>query len=137
MRVASEYDVNDQAATLFKKLRIKPGTRLLVQHAPREYDQMLKHLPHGVERVTRSRGDLDVIHTFVNDKRTALADVPKLAKALKKDGILWVSYPKTKSVPTDVNRDVLREELEKVGLEAVAIVAVDALWSALRFKVQS
>ena len=36
---------------------------------------------------------------------------------------------------TDLNRDILRVELERHRLEAVAQIAIDELWSALRFKV--
>jgi hypothetical protein len=71
---------------------------------------------------------------FATEKRAVLAEVPKLAKALKPDGILWISCPKGKALPTDLNRDVLRLALEELELEAVAIVALDEVWSAVRFK---
>ena len=45
-----------------------------------------------------------------------------------------MSYPKTKGLQTEVNRDILREMLLPLGLEAVSIVAIDEVWSALRFK---
>jgi len=50
-------------------------------------------------------------------------------------GILWVSSPKGKAQPTDLKRDILREALAEVGLEAVTQVAIDDVWSALRAKV--
>jgi len=123
------------ANPLFKKLQIKPGTRLAVVNAPPAFERLLKALPEGAERVKTVRGELDLIHTFVTTKRDALRDAPKLSKSLREGGILWVSYPKGKKVETDLNRDVLRVELEAHGLEAVAQVAIDELWSALRFKV--
>jgi hypothetical protein len=50
-------------------------------------------------------------------------------------GILWVSYPKQAKGPrSDLNRDVLREELARRGWQAVSQVAIDDRWSALRFK---
>jgi hypothetical protein len=124
----------EDASALFKKLQIKPGMRIAVLHPPDGYDRRLRHLPAGVECATAARGTFDLIHTFTTERRAILAEAPKLARALKPAGILWVSYPKGKSLPTDLNRDVLRETLAELDLEAVANVAVDDLWSALRFK---
>jgi hypothetical protein len=120
---------------LFKKLQIKPGMRIAVVQAPPEFEKLLAALPKGVERAKSVSGELDLIHTFATQKAAAVRDAPKLAKSLREGGILWVSYPKGKKVETDLNRDILRVELEKHGLEAVAQVAIDELWSALRFKV--
>jgi hypothetical protein len=119
---------------LFKKLRIKPPMSIAVLHAPPDHEERLRRLPARVERVARVRGELDLIHTFASEKRAILDEAPKLAKALKPGGILWVSYPKGKTLPTDLNRDILREALVLVGLEAVSNVAIDETWSALRFK---
>ena len=125
----------DTGAALFKKLQIKEGMRLAVLHAPPEFEKLLAKLPDGVERSGAVRGEFDVIHLFATERRAACSEAPKLAKALRAGGILWVSYPKGKRIVTDLNRDNLRVDLEKLGLEAVAQVAIDELWSALRFKV--
>jgi hypothetical protein len=47
---------------------------------------------------------------------------------------LWVCYPKANSLGTDLNRDVLRVWLGEKGLTAVAQIAIDDVWSGLRFK---
>jgi hypothetical protein len=122
------------AQDIFKKLRIKPGMRIAVLHAPDGYEKQLRHLPDGVECSTSARGAFDLVHTFVTQKQAIMVEAKSLAKALKPGGILWVSYPKGKALATDLNRDVLREALAGLGLEAVANVAVDEVWSALRFK---
>jgi hypothetical protein len=124
----------DTTAALFKKLQIKPGMRIAVLHAPTEFEKLLKKLPNGVDRAASVRGEFDLIHTFATAKRAATGEAPKLAKALRPGGILWVSYPKGKQMATDLSRDVLRVELEQVGLEAVSQIAIDEVWSALRFK---
>ena len=65
------------------------------------------------------------------------AQVAELKGALTGQGILWVAYPKggTKAKKeTDLNRDILAAYLQEKGLQAVAQVAVDDTWSALRFK---
>ena len=59
----------------------------------------------------------------------------KLKRLISPKGILWLTYPKGRSrIKTDVNRDIIRGEAEKHGLEAVAIFSVDEDWSALRLK---
>ncbi len=123
-----------EAEALFKKLQIKPRMCIAVLHAPPDHEKRLRWLPAGVERVASVRGELDLIHTFASEKKAILAEAPKLAKALKPGGVLWVSYPKGKTRPTDLNRDILREALAEIGLEAVSIIAIDDTWSALRFK---
>ena len=53
--------------------------------------------------------------------------------ALKKDGMLWVSWPKKASgVPTDVTEDVVRETALGNGLVDVKVAAVDDVWSGLK-----
>ena len=45
-----------------------------------------------------------------------------------------MSYPKGETVPTDLHRDAVRPTLATVGLEVVAPVASDDVWSAWRAK---
>ena len=91
----------DSGAALFKKLQIKQGMRLAVLHAPPEFEKLLAKLPDGVERSGAVRGEFDVIHLFATERRAACSEAPKLAKALRPGGILWVSYPKGKRIVTD------------------------------------
>jgi hypothetical protein len=74
---------------------------------------------------------------FVLDRE----DVGSLAAALRAtlpstgEVRLWIAYPKRMSgVETDLTRDVGWEPLHGLGLRAVANVAVDDVWSALRFR---
>ena len=47
-----------------------------------------------------------------------------------------VCYPKANGLGTDLNRDILRVWLQEKGLIAVAQIAVDDVWSGLRFKLE-
>ena len=50
-------------------------------------------------------------------------------------GHLWLCYPKTSGrIATDITRDVGWEPVHAAGFLGVAQVAVDADWSALRFR---
>ena len=54
--------------------------------------------------------------------------------ALKKNGLFWVSWPKGSSkIKTELNRDLIREYLIKIGLVDVKVVAIDQDWSGLKF----
>jgi hypothetical protein len=55
-------------------------------------------------------------------------------KAAREDRLAWIAYPKAGQLDTDVNRDVLRQVLESKGARPVRQVAIDATWSALRFR---
>ncbi|MGE5623884.1 MAG: hypothetical protein ACM3UP_02545, partial [Methanocella sp.] len=57
------------------------------------------------------------------------------AEAVKQDGVLWFCYPKkTARTETDLTRDAGWEALRRLGFEPVSNVAVDEVWSALRFR---
>lgn len=119
--------------TVAQKLLLKPGSRALVLNAPPDYlDRILTGVPLE-QRLAGGR--YDFIQLFAARRDEVLAQGPQLRQALKPDGVLWVSYPKGKALPTDLNRDILRVALAEVGLEAVSQVAIDDVWSALRAKV--
>jgi hypothetical protein len=123
--------------TLAKKLQIKAGTRVLVLGGPEGYLERLGPLPEGAEVRTRGggRAAFDVVHVFAEDRTGLDRRWAAASGAVRPGGIPWVSYPKQASgAGSDLNRDVLREELASRGWEAVSQVAVDERWSALRFK---
>lgn len=49
-------------------------------------------------------------------------------------GIAWAAYPKAGQLGTDLNRDLLSEALEERGVQPVRQIALDEVWSALRFR---
>jgi hypothetical protein len=51
---------------------------------------------------------------------------------LARPDVLWVAYPKANRA--DINRDTLWPILGEYGMLPVAQVAVDEVWSALRFR---
>jgi hypothetical protein len=126
-------------ALLVKKLLIKPGRRLAILNAPPEYRAELGPLPDGVTVVDRmdaaAPAHCDVVQLFVKDLAAVARLTPEAERALKPGGILWICYPKgTSKVKTDLNRDILWEALSRRGLRPVALIAVNAVWSAMRFR---
>lgn len=116
-----------------KKLRYKPGARVCVVGAPAAFEAQLA-AAKDLARQEKLGKDLDLVQAFFTRRAHLERDVSRLKAALGDRGLLWVCYPKAKALGTDLSRDVVRETVAGAGLEAVAIVAVDAVWSALRCK---
>jgi hypothetical protein len=116
-----------------RKLQIKPGSRLLVLNAPAGYLERLQPLPDGVELA--GAGAADVVQLFVRDRAELERDGLAAVAAVRPGGVLWVSYPKRSArVATDLTRDVGWDALVAAGWRVVSQVAVDEVWSALRFR---
>lgn len=122
---------------LAKRLGIKPGCRLWARNAPADYKKLLAPLPEDVTITTRSRKDLDLVHLFTKSRRELAAALPAMMKSLRKDGAIWVSWPKKASkVETDVTEDVIREATLPLGLVDVKVCAVDETWSGLKLVIR-
>lgn len=120
--------------SLAKKLRIQPGQRILILNPPSEYLDELG-LPEDVELAERPEGAFDFVHLFVKNTAELENLGPTAIKAVKYDGLLWISYPKRSSkVETDLTRDVGWEMMAGAGLRPVTQVSVNDIWSALRFR---
>jgi hypothetical protein len=121
---------------LLEKLRFRAGMRVYVVGAPSGFEAELARLPSEIVRAARATGKLDLVHAFYTREAQLKRELPKLARALRPGGILWLSYPKGRALATDLNRDVLRAAVASIGLDTVALVAIDDVWSAMRCKPQ-
>ncbi|MBB3133574.1 hypothetical protein FHS26_001278 [Rhizobium pisi] len=88
-------------------------------------------LPEMPQRV------FDYVHLFATERAALEAVAPALFRALRPDGMIWISWPKKSSrMPTDITEDVLREILLPTGLVDVKVCAVDEVWSGLKFVIR-
>jgi hypothetical protein len=123
--------------TVFDKLNLKNLRKILVLNAPESFEPELAAL-HGVgiSRSLRGLAKIEFSLAFVREQK----EVDKLAASIVKiaegDPILWFAYPKgtSKNFKSDINRDNGWQALEQAGFETVRLVAIDADWSALRFR---
>lgn len=122
---------------LTQKLGIKPGSRLGLFNAPKNFDKTLGRMPDGVKTTTRLAGSLDVA-VFFTDKTSELAKrFVALANAISPAGGLWVSWPKKSSgVKTDLTEHLVRAIGLEAGLVDVKVCAIDETWSGLKFVVR-
>ena len=120
--------------SLLEKLGIKPGFEICITGAPANYEQTLGALPENVITRKRLKKNLDFIQFFVTDKIQLIDRFPTLKANMKKDGMLWISWPKKSSgVPSNVNENIIREVGLENGLVDIKVCAVDETWSGLKF----
>ena len=120
--------------TVVEKLYVRPGYQVAVLNAPESYAPMLAQFPPDVSVADSLDGTFDFIQYFATARADLEQQGPKLRDALKPAGLLWVGYPKGKSIPTDLKREIVAEALAGASLRPVAQIAIDDVWSALRFK---
>lgn len=121
--------------TLAQKLQLKAGQRLVILNVPEGYQ----------ERLTGALTDVVISQPGAQPAEAVLLFAGTLAEAerlmsqgiavVDRDGLLWVAYPKGSSgVKTDINRDTLWRASESTGWRPVRQVALDEVWSAIRFR---
>ncbi len=122
---------------IFKKLNLKDQTEIIVLNPPASFEPELAALTGiNVRRELKGVKALNFALAFV----TKQAEVDKLAAALGQrtqgDAVVWFAYPKgtSKKYKCDFNRDTGWAALGALGFEPVRMVAIDADWSALRFR---
>ncbi len=120
---------------LVKKLGIKPGFSILLHQEPAHYFDLLSALPPDITLLDEPEDEsADFIHLFCSTFAQLEGIAETYKAALKKDGLLWISWPKGKSgIPTDLKRDPIREYFLSIGLVDVKVAAIDEDWSGLKF----
>ena len=115
--------------TTASKLLIKPGAAVWISDASRA--SLLGPMPADVAVVdVLTRADVAVV--VADDAATIRAALEEHVDALASRPVLWVAYPK--GGRADINRDSLWRLIAPYGLRPITQVAIDATWSALRFR---
>lgn len=118
---------------LAAKIGIKPGQRLTLLSAPRDWS--IEDLPRDV-RVIRRRGGApsDVVIAFFHDAASLERAIASLTKAITSDGSLWIAWPRRAAGHTsDITDNLVRTTVLPSCLVDVKVAALDDDWSALKF----
>ena len=120
---------------LSKKLGIKVGNTLLFYNRPDHYWHLFSDIPEDIKELDQIKPEeADFIHVFCTTLEELHKQIPLYKTALKKTGMLWVSWPKGSSkIPTDLKREPIRDSVLKVGLVDIKVAAIDEDWSGLKF----
>lgn len=123
---------------LFKKLNLKDHKEVYVVACPEEVTSEIEDIAAYV-RVYNTIEDADKIGfilVFVKSADEVAGIVPHLMPKLEGDAVVWFAYPKgtSKKYKVTINRDHGWEAVRAQGWDTVRQVAIDADWSALRFR---
>lgn len=118
---------------LIKKLGIKEGFVCIAWQSPTGYFDWLSPIPTTTKFV-KSAKEIDFVHLFVKAKKTFEKEFKSHKKLMKKDAMMWISWPKKSSkIETDLDENIIRDFGLKNGLVDVKVCAVDETWSGLKF----
>ena len=79
----------------------------------------------------------NAVHAFTREAAEIRSGLPALQDAIRRDGMIWVSWPKKASkVPTDVTEDTVRDAALELDLVDVKVAAIDAVWSGLKLMIR-
>jgi hypothetical protein len=122
---------------VFRKLNLKDQSEILVLNAPPSFEPELQALKDVAIR--RSLDDSNAI-AFSLAFVITQSEVDQLAQAVAArvagDSVVWFAYPKgsSRNYKSEINRDTGWKVLGECGFEPVRMVAIDADWSAVRFR---
>jgi hypothetical protein len=117
--------------SLRRKIGVTQGARSILIDAPTEVVKAIG-MPKD-EVATRLAGAFGYIHVFVTNRDNLDATFPKLKRHLLEDGMLWVSWPKGKSLGTDLTLKNVIEIGYSHGLVESKTISIDPTWSAIKF----
>ena len=121
---------------LTKKLGIKVGHRVATFNAPSHFSELIEALPDGalIDGDSEVGIEFDVAVLFVTSERELRARFEEISPRMRKNGGLWVSWPKKSSaLATRLHKGRVRSLGLEAGLVDNKICAIDEDWSGLRF----
>jgi hypothetical protein len=114
---------------LAAKFQLKDGQRVEAILVPDSVDAAL--IGRTAEGDDAGKAALLV---FVADRTTLEERRTQIVESAASNRLTWVSYPKSGQFGTDLTRDSLAALLSADGIQPVRQIALDDVWSALRFR---
>lgn len=119
--------------TIAEKMYVHKAGAIAVLNGAVGSTALLAALPTEKFAAAGEPADLVLLVATSQRELETLLPAAKLRMAAK--AALWVAYPKGgASRKADLHRDTIRAHAATMGLDSVAIVAIDEEWSALRLK---
>lgn len=114
---------------LDRKFQLQPGQRLLILHLPEALSSTLAELES-----TESNQEEPALLVFVLNRSSLEENQAQIVASASNDRLTWVAYPKSGQLGTDLNRDIVASYLTERGVQPVRQIALDDVWSSLRFR---
>ena len=114
------------ASDIAQKLNLKEGMKVRVTGKPANVELT----GVSVSNAPKSGGVIVFVKTLADvDSKCA-----SVIEAARDDRIAWIAYPKAGQLGTDLNRDILWNHLLKQNIQGIRQIAIDDVWSAMRFR---
>lgn len=119
--------------TIADKLYLKTAKSLAVFNGA-AHPAMAAQLPR--ELIVEGDGKADVVLVFALNQKELDLWWPRALERLGEKGSLWIAFLKH-SAPkaTDIDRDSIDAYAKERGVTGVALISMDADWSAVRLKI--
>ncbi|MBN9297129.1 MAG: YdeI/OmpD-associated family protein [Filimonas sp.] len=121
---------------LFEKLQLKDEKNLLIQGLPSSIEKQFVKLSFSknVTPLLKTK-KIDFALIFAINHNQLCNILKEVLPAVGEDCKLWVAYPKsTSKIASDLNRECSWKILSDSDYESVRQVAIDHVWTAMRFK---
>lgn len=131
-----ELEVLSPSQSVLEKLQFNGEKNILVQGLPSTVEKQFSKLSFSknVTPLLKSR-KIDFALVFAISQKQLTDILKDVIPALQKDAKLWVAYPKVSAkIVSDLCRDCKWEFIKAHGFESVRLIALDHVWSAMRFK---
>ena len=122
--------------SLLEKLQLKDEKNLLIQGLPSTVEKQFVKLSFSknVTPLLKSR-KIDFALVFAISHKQLEDILRDVVPALHPEAKLWIAYPKVSSkIVSDLSRDCNWSCITRHGLEGVRMIALDNIWTAMRFK---
>jgi hypothetical protein len=120
---------------LLTKLNYKEGMKIFMAELPSEFiSTAMAWTNLGI--VVEKPAGADFFLSFATTTEGIARNFLQIKDNIQEDQVFWMAYPKgsSKKYKASINRDSGWEILGQNGFEGVRQVAIDADWSALRFR---
>lgn len=123
---------------LVKKLGIKDDFLIKLYNQPDYYFEIQEGLPESTSVLKQSDATaVDFIHYFILDLENYFKDLPGLQTQIKQNGMIWISWDKTKSKKEGfANENLVRQRALSLDLVDLKVCAVDEIWSGLKLVIR-
>jgi hypothetical protein len=118
--------------TIADKMYLKTAKSLAVLNGA-VHPALAAQLPQ--EMMVEGDAEADVVLLFALGQKQLDQFFPEALQRLGEKGSLWIAFLK-QSAPkaTDINRDIIASWARERGVTVVALLSLDADWSAVRLK---
>lgn len=119
---------------LLKKLHVKAGFKLLVEHAPENVAELLGDFD-SIQLSFNSEKAFDALLLFVQNSHELREQLSILSAKLKADTLFWIAYPKKSSgMESDLHMMAPWDEVKVYQLTPCASVSISEVWTGIRMK---